>query len=384
MPSHRWLSFNAVGLAGVLVQLTVLAALTHVAQLSVVLATLVAVEAAVLHNFFWHQRWTWRDRPANGAGDVVGRLARFQAVNGLVSLTGNIAITMLLAATGMDPVLANLIAIIACSLLNYAAGDLFVFRAPAVVVLAAVAGGAVVPVSAQSPAALEGWREYVANVDRRHANAAAAEFFALDLRGVKGWRERAQAGDVPMIEIEPPGISDGKMHHWAGAVYVPRTTVEAVVKRLQDHAGRESTSYEDVTASRLLERDGDRLRVFLRLRREAGPVTVHYNTEHLVEYRRLGHRATNRSVSTRIAELADAGSPQEQEKPPGDDHGFLWRLNAYWRYEQRGDGVMIECESVSLSRSVPFVVRPFVGPIANRIARESLARTLRSLREFLS
>jgi len=382
--SCRWLTFNAVGLAGLLVQLTVLAALTHLAQLGVVLATFIAVETAVLHNFFWHQRWTWRDRPAAGTADVCLRLGRFQAVNGLVSLTGNLAITVILAAMGITPVLANLIAVIACSLINYAAGELWVFRAPAVLAAGALGAGLIVPLSAQSPDALAGWQAYIANVDQRHANAEGTPFFILDLRGVKNWRERARAGDVPMIEVEPPGVPDGKMHHWAGAVYVPQTTVEAVVQRLQDHAGRESTSYEDVTASRLLERTGDTVRVFLRLRRDAGPVTVHYNTEHLVQYRRYGRRATNRSVSTKIAELAEVGSPQEREKPPGDDHGFLWRLNAYWRYEQVGDGVLIECESVSLSRSVPFVVRPLVGPIANRIARESLARTLRSLRAFLA
>ncbi len=78
-----------------------------------------------------------------------------------------------------------------------------------------------------------------------------------------------------------------------------------------------------------------------------------------------------------------AGTPREREKPDGDDNGFLWRLNAYWRYEQLSDGVLIECESVSLSRSVPFLLRPLASPIVNRIARESLENTLRSLRRFL-
>ena len=380
---RRWITFHAVGLAGVFVQLSVLAVLTRLVGLEVALATLLAVEAAVLHNFFWHQRWTWRDRPACGPREALGRLGRFHAVNGLVSLAGNIAVTSLLAGMGMDVLLANLIALIGCSLVNFAAGDLLVFRSPAVLMLVVLAGG-VTPLAAQSSKALQGWHDYVAKIDQRHANAAAAKFFALDVKNVKGWRDRAMGGEVAMTELDPPGISDAKMHHWAGAIYVPGTTVEAVVKRLQEYAGRESESYEDVTGSKLLERSGDRLRVFLRLRRDATVTTVHYNTEHQVEYRRFENRATSRSVSTKIAELADAGTPREREKPQGEDHGFLWRLNAYWRYEQVGGGVMIECESVSLSRSVPFVVRPIVGPVANRIARESLARTMRSLRVFLS
>jgi putative flippase GtrA len=385
LTASRWLAFNLVGLAGIAVQLTVVALMTVVGGVTVWIATMAAVEAAILHNFFWHQRWTWRDRPANGAKGVLSRLGRFHAVNGLISLAGNVAITSVLADAGVNPVLANIAAIAACSLVNFAAGDLLVFRNAAAALFVVIAPGAIVLLDAQSAAALKGWHDYVTKVDQRHANVSpSSTFFALDMRKVDRWRERATAGEVPMVEVDPPAIEDGKMHHWAGAVFVPQTTVSAVVKRLQDHAGRESESYEDVIGSRLIERNGDRLRVFLKLRRDATVMTVHYATEHLVEYRHLGPRATNRSVSTRIAELADAGSPQEREKPAGEDHGFLWRLNAYWRYEQMGDGVMIECESVSLSRSVPFLVRPVVGPIANRIARESLARTLRSLRSFLT
>src|SRR4029450_7765889 len=98
--------------------------------------------------------------------------------------------------------------------------------------------------------------------------------------------------------------------------------------------------------------DGDRLSVFMKLRRTS-IITVTYNTEHQVEYARLTPtRATARSVATRIAELENAGTAQEREKAAGDDNGFLWRLNAYWRYEEVAGGVIVECESVSLSRPV--------------------------------
>jgi hypothetical protein len=85
----------------------------------------------------------------------------------------------------------------------------------------------------------------------------------------------------------------------------------------------------------------------------------------------------------RIVELADAGTPRERERAASEDRGFLWRLNAYWRFEQHGDGVIVECESVSLSRTVPTLLRPVAGPIVTRIARESLERSLRALRESL-
>jgi hypothetical protein len=121
----------------------------------------------------------------------------------------------------------------------------------------------------------------------------------------------------------------------------------------------------------------------MKLRRES-IVTVTYNTEHDVVFRRLGRaRAASRSIATRIAELDAAGTAREREKAPHEDHGFLWRLNAYWRYEQVDGGVLIECESVSLSRSIPRVLRPFVTSTVDRIGRESLEKTLRSVRAFL-
>ena len=157
-----------------------------------------------------------------------------------------------------------------------------------------------------------------------------------------------------------------------------------MLQHLAKQAGRESDYYDDVIASRLLARDGATHRVFLKLRRTK-VVTVTYNTEHAVEVRQLGaSRATARSVSTRIAELADAGTAKEREKPDGQDQGFLWRLNAYWRYEAVNGGVLIECESISLSRDVPAVLKWFVGGMVEGVARESLERTLASLKRALA
>ena len=111
-------------------------------------------------------------------------------------------------------------------------------------------------------------------------------------------------------------------------------------------------------------------------------VTVTYNTEHLVEYQRHGEGlASSRSIATRIVELDQAGTPAEREKPEGQDHGFLWKLNSYWRYQQVDGGVLVECESLTLSRGVPAILAPFVKPIISGVARESMKRTLTSMRE---
>jgi hypothetical protein len=83
------------------------------------------------------------------------------------------------------------------------------------------------------------------------------------------------------------------------------------------------------------------------------------------------------------AEAEDADRPDGPEKPVGNDGGYLWRINAYWRFEQKDGGVYVQCESISLSRTIPIIVRWFVEPIVDAITRESLAFTLTATRKAL-
>jgi putative flippase GtrA len=398
---RRWVAFNGVGLMGVGVQLTVLALLTRVFGVHYLVATAVAVEAAVLHNFLWHQRWTWRDRPSVTATTTAARLARFHALNGMVSLVGNLIVMAVLGGLiGMAPLPANLIAIALCSTVNFVASERLVFRTASVVMLAlmatlsvpAPARAADVAMAELTSAAIAAWQQYEKRVDERYAGLSAANtFFIEDTFKSPDWRQRVMAGQVSMLRLDSvapgagePSIPDARIHHWAGAIFIPNGSLDRILKHLRDRAGRESEAFDDVIASKLIARDGDRVRVYMKLRRDS-VITVTYNTEHAVEYRQLGAaRASSRSVATKIAEIADAGTPREHENSPGSDHGFLWRLNAYWRYEQVDGGVLIECESVSLSRGVPMLLRPFVMGTVERIARESLQKTLTSLRAELT
>jgi hypothetical protein len=296
-------------------------------------------------------------------------------------------------------------AVVACSWINFWGSHAMVFAAqPRVVAGALAATLTMAPLQAAgrsgSPplqrSALAAWQAYEREVEDRYARTADDPFFARDaFTGDTRWRTEAELApgsrQVPVLQLPaarpggpPPNVPDGRIHHWVGAVFVPGTTVDAVVSSLLAHAGGEAGKYEEVIASRLIARDGDRVRVFMRLRRTK-VITATYNTEHSVEYRRLGaQRASSRSVATRIAELADAGTPGEREKTPEEDSGYLWRLNAYWRYEQTPAGVLIECESVSLSRNIPALLRPFISGIVEGVARESLEKTLLGLRRVLT
>jgi putative flippase GtrA len=386
-PLARWTAFNGVGAIGVAVQLAALAFLVRGLGMPLIPATVVAVETAVVHNFLWHNYWTWRDRPSESLRTTMTRFVRFQLLNGVISLVGNVAITAMLASwLGIDAVVASAVAIAVCSTLNFAASELFVFAgrgAGAALVMLLVIPSQVNAGPGQ--AALDAWRAYEAAVDARYASqAAGGPFFVQDSQpAAGGWRAAIGRSEITTVALAPPPAGDGRIHHWAGAVFVPGVTVTQVIDRLLKHAGRESQFYEDVIDSRLIARDGDRVNVFMRLRRTS-IITATFNTEHVVDYRRIGSgRGSSRSVATRIAELADTGSPDERERAAEDERGFLWKLNAYWRFEASAGGVIVECESLSLSRGVPLLLRTVANPMIDRVARESLERTLAGLRAFL-
>jgi len=239
------------------------------------------------------------------------------------------------------------------------------------------------------PATAAAFDEYARQLEARHQTdlAAGAPFLWVDTLA-EGARkldlEKLSRGEVVMHQVARPDCPDGIIHHWTGTIFIPHVTLPQLLKLLQDY-DRHSTYYApEVTASKLQARDGDTFQIFLRFRRKK-VITVVLNTQHTVQYTTLSPtRAMSRSVSTRIAQTEDADKPDGPEKPVGNDGGYLWRINAYWRFEQKDGGVYVQCESISLSRTIPAVVRWFVQPIVDGITRESLAFTLTATRRALT
>ncbi|MEO7971625.1 MAG: GtrA family protein [bacterium] len=126
----HWLKFNVVGVLGFVLQVGTLFVLTHSSHpISYLTATALAVELAILNNFFWHQLWTWRDRPSLTVNETLCRLAKFNITTGLVSIAGNlIFMSILVGHFGIAIVLANLISVLACSLLNFILADRLAFK----------------------------------------------------------------------------------------------------------------------------------------------------------------------------------------------------------------------------------------------------------------
>lgn len=263
---------------------------------------------------------------------------------------------------------------------------------PAVVVVACcLSATATLAAARLQPESEVGWRAYVAAAERRIDNelAAGGIFLALDFTSQAAADRRALvAGDVVIHEVDAPDASapsidvpSALVHHWRGAVFVPHVTLDQLLPKVE--SGELLSRQEDVLKAAVTDRGPDWMKVSMRLQRSK-IVTVVYDTDHLVTFARLSPtRATSRSAATRIVEIANPGAPDERALPPGDDRGYLWKLNAYWRYEQVAGGVIVECESISLSRSVPALVRYLVAPLIDSTARESMERTLVTMRRNL-
>lgn len=249
------------------------------------------------------------------------------------------------------------------------------------------------PAAELKPETVAAWTAYVQATEQRidRELSAADNFLVLDFQPAghpASDRRALAAGDLVLASMRTRDaagreidVPSGTIEHWRGAVFVPGVSLDLVMEALASGATLEGQ--QDVIEARVLERRGDSMRTWLKLRRES-IVTVTYATEHAVTLQRLAPgRVTSRSVSTRIAELEHAGTSTERAKPEGRDSGFLWRLNSYWRYEARPDGVVVEVESLTLSRDVTGLVSPIVSPIVDRLARESLRRTLTGLRDRL-
>ena len=125
----HWIKFNVVGLLGFGLQSATLFILTHtVYSISYLAATAVAVELAVLNNFIWHQRWTWKDRPVAAKQETWRRLAKFNVTTGLVSLVGNLVLmSILVGRFGLPVTGANVITVGACSILSFFLADRIAF-----------------------------------------------------------------------------------------------------------------------------------------------------------------------------------------------------------------------------------------------------------------
>ena len=240
---------------------------------------------------------------------------------------------------------------------------------------------------------LSGFARYVAATEARiHAEVSRMDgFLYIDrlpasrhsdvegrLKRGETFMESLVTHDANGQEIDAPG---GLIHHWIGATFIPGASIAQVLSLVQDYNRHAQVYAPEISQSRLISHHGNDFMIFYRFRKHK-VVTVTLDTEHSVHYARLDDAHWwSESHSTKIAEVADAGKPSEDEKAIGHDSGFLWRLNSYWRFAERESGVYVECESISLTRDIPKGLGWLIGPMVNSIPRQSLEFTMTATRD---
>lgn len=196
-------------------------------------------------------------------------------------------------------------------------------------------------------------------------------------------RERVLAGGLfveAAVPENPVEISNGLIHDWVGAVFIPNVTAMRVMRVLQDY-DRHQHIYPSITQSRLLLRHANHVSGYWRLERRDPLLTVALDLEQNAYYAQVAPgRWTCRAYAENILEVENAGTAQEEKLPPGEGHGFLWKFYAYWSLETVAGGVLAECRTVSLSRDIPGALAWVIKPFVQKLPRESLVSTLEHTR----
>ncbi len=196
--------------------------------------------------------------------------------------------------------------------------------------------------------------------------------------------DKVQNGEVlihPGTPGNPIAITDGLVHDWVGAIFIPNAPIAKVLAVLQDF-DRHSTMYPSIVQSRLISRHGNDLEGYWRLQWKHPLLTVTLDVSQEAHYREIAPgKWMCKAYAKDISEVERAGTARERKLPPGQGNGFLWRLYAYWSLEAVNGGVLAECRTLSLSRNVPPALAWAINPFIQSLPRDSLAATLRDTKK---
>jgi hypothetical protein len=236
------------------------------------------------------------------------------------------------------------------------------------------------------PATTRDFDAYLAKVEAKNKATLTGPFLWIDELNTSD-RNAAYAnlknGKVEIRREKPEtgNPNGGLLHDWDGIVFIPGVKLEDVLGVLQDYNHHTTYYAPDVEQSKIESHSGDHFRVFMRFKRHK-VVTVVLNTQQDIQYYRDSPtRAHSRSSATRIAQVENPGTPSEKEKAPGDDDGFLWRMETWWRMEERDGGVYVQNEVLSLTRDIPTGLGWMIEPFITNIPKETLDFTLQATRK---
>jgi hypothetical protein len=233
-----------------------------------------------------------------------------------------------------------------------------------------------------TPAAAAKFNSYVEAVESRLTRQHQSQGEFLPLPSSASLSElRLRRGEFLVEKLTPSSGSElpgALLHHWRGTAFAAGVKAADFERVMRDFDRYPQYFSPQVVRAKVVMQQGDHMQAVMRVRQKHG-ITVVMDTAYDVRFGRLGARCGySVSRSTKISEIEAAGTAQERALDANEDHGFLWRLNTYWSYEERDGGLYLQIESVSLTRSIPRGLGWAVGPFVESVPRESLEFTLSS------
>lgn len=236
-----------------------------------------------------------------------------------------------------------------------------------------------VALSEPTAAAVAGFNAYIHQVESRLAEQHRSQTaFIAPLDAAQ--HDELHRGQLVIQKLTPQSaeIPGALLHHWRGTVFAPGVKAADFERTIRHFDNYPRLYAPQVLQGRVISQQDDHLQAFMRVRQHH-VLTVVLDTWYDVSYGHLdAQHGYTISRSTKISEISSPGTPHEHTLSPSEDHGFLWRLNTYWTYEERDGGLYMQVESVSLTRSIPAGLAWIIRPFIESVPRESLEFTLHS------
>ena len=238
-----------------------------------------------------------------------------------------------------------------------------------------------------SPKAVSAFNDYVSVVEARLARQHLSQnAFLASVASTPQGEIRLRRGELVVEQLTPAAGADlpgAMLHDWRGSAFVAGAKAEDFERLMRDFDAYPQLFSPQVLQARVLIQHGDRFQVRMRVR-QRHIITVVMDTTYDVTFQQVdARRGYSISRSTRNSEIKSPGTASERTLNASEEHGFLWRINTYWTYEERDGGLYMQIESVSLTRSIPNGLGWAVQPFVESVPRESMKFTLRSIRNVL-
>ena len=232
------------------------------------------------------------------------------------------------------------------------------------------------------PPAIAAFSSYIQAVETRLAQQHRSQIHLIAaMTSTPQSEKRLRQGELIVEQLTPSAgsaLSGAMIHHWRGTAFTPGANAADFERLMKDFNAYPQHYFPQVLAAKVLTQQNPRMQATMRVR-QRHVVTVVMDTTYDIVYSRLDAlHGYSSSRSTQISEIDSPGTATEHALTTSQEHGFLWRLNTYWSYEERDGGLYMQIESVSLTRSIPRGLGWVVSPFVESIPRESLEFTLRS------